>query len=86
MPTMSNKTISINRFPVLTLWATVVAERLGYKEDEALSLGKAFTGLTAQAKGRRLGIIKPSEHKPRESPRRLFGRRLARADCLANHD
>jgi hypothetical protein len=67
---MPSKTISINRAPVLTLWATVVAERLGYKEDEALSLGKAVTGLTAQAKGRRLGIIKPSEHKPRESKKK----------------
>ena len=47
--------------PVLTLWAAVVAERLGLNEDEALSLGKALAGLTAQSKGRRLGIYKPHE-------------------------
>jgi hypothetical protein len=56
---MSERTILINRAPVLTLWATTVAERLGFDHDEALSLGKAVAGLTAQSKGRRLGIYKP---------------------------
>lgn len=51
--------ILINRAPVLTLWAATVAERLGFDWDEALSLGKAVAGLTAQSKGRRLGIYKP---------------------------
>ncbi len=55
--------IEINRAPVLTLWATVVAERLGFSHDEALTLGKAVAGLNAQSKGRRLGIYKPSEEK-----------------------
>ena len=44
---MTTKTILINRAPVLTLWAAVVAERLGFNRDEALSLGKALAGLTA---------------------------------------
>jgi hypothetical protein len=48
--------IKINRAPVLTLWAAVVAERLGHSEAEALTLGKALAGLNAQSKGRRLGI------------------------------
>jgi hypothetical protein len=34
---MVAKTIQINRAPVLTLWAAVVAERMGLKEDEAPS-------------------------------------------------
>lgn len=59
--------IKINRAPVLTLWATVVAERLGFTEDEALSLGKAVAGLTAQSKGRRIGIFKPHEENPHKS-------------------
>src|SRR5262245_24241278 len=50
-----------NRAPVLMLWAAVVAQRLGFDEDEALTLGKALAGLNAQAKGRRLGIFKPHE-------------------------
>jgi hypothetical protein len=57
--------ITINRAPVLTLWAAVVAQRLGFRWDEALSLGKALAGLNAQAKGRRLGIFKPHEQKPK---------------------
>jgi hypothetical protein len=55
------QTVTINRAPVLTLWATVVAERLGFDRDEALSLGKAVTGLNAQSKGQRLGIYTRTE-------------------------
>jgi hypothetical protein len=51
----------ISRGPVLTLWAAVVAQRLGYRRDESLSLGRALAGLNAQSKVRRLGIFKPSE-------------------------
>jgi hypothetical protein len=61
---MPKHTISINRAPVLTLWAAVVAERLGFHHDEALTLGRSVAGLNAQAKGRRLGIYKPHEDKP----------------------
>jgi len=39
--------VNINRAPVLTLWATVVAERLGFDRDEALTLGRAVAGLNA---------------------------------------
>jgi hypothetical protein len=53
-------TVTINRAPVLTLWAAVVAERLGFDRDEALTLGKSVAGLTAQSKGQRLGIFTPS--------------------------
>jgi hypothetical protein len=56
---MDRPKILINRAPVLTLWTTTVAERLGFNRDEALSLGKAVAGLNAQSKGRRLGIYKP---------------------------
>jgi hypothetical protein len=53
---MLKHVLKINRAPVLTLWAAVVAERLGFSRDEALSLGKALAGLNAQTKGRSLGI------------------------------
>jgi len=59
-PTVSPDTILINRAPVLTLWASVVAEQLGFDRAAALSLGKAVAGLTAQSKGRRLGVFKPA--------------------------
>src|SRR5512141_2135068 len=64
---MSHSTIEINRAPVLTLWAAVVAERLGFDHSEALSLGKALAGLNAQSKGRRLGIFKPSPQALQEA-------------------
>ena len=39
----ASRKIKINRAPVLTLWAAVVAERLGFDHDEALTFegGKA---------------------------------------------
>jgi hypothetical protein len=42
------------------LWAAVIAERLGFERDEALTLGKVVAGLTAQSKGQRLGIFTQS--------------------------
>jgi len=54
---MTKPIFKINRAPVLALWGAVVAERLGYDTESALSLGKALSGLNAQAKGRRLGIF-----------------------------
>jgi hypothetical protein len=81
---MSREVVLVNRAPVLTLWASVVAERLGYDREAALSLGKALAGLNAQSKGRRLGIYTPSEKAegtPPQKARRgesfwveLFGR------------
>jgi hypothetical protein len=59
------QTIIVNRAPVLTLWASVVAEWLGYRRAEALSLGKAVAGLYAQLKGRQLGLLQPRP-KPSE--------------------
>ena len=53
--------IKINRAPVLTLWGVVVAERLGYDHEEALTLGKVLAGLNAQSKGRALGIYSAAE-------------------------
>jgi hypothetical protein len=63
--------LKINRAPVLTLWAAVVAERLGFDHDEALTLGRAVAGLNAYAKGQRLGIFQPSHqslHDKRNQP------------------
>jgi hypothetical protein len=59
--------VKINRAPVLTLWAAVVAEHMGFDPKAALSLGKALAGLNAQSKGRSLGIYKPAE-RPEGAP------------------
>jgi hypothetical protein len=57
---MTGAVVRINRAPVLTLWAAVVAERLGFGHDEALTLGRAVAGLNAYSKGKALGLFKPT--------------------------
>ena len=73
MPT----TIRINRAPVLTLWAAVVAERVGYPPETALTLGRFVAGSSARAKARRLGIVEETEDaaERREKARELRERR-----------
>src|SRR3954468_20071786 len=66
-------TVRVNRAPVLTLWAAAVAERLGFERDEALTLGRALAGLTAHAKGVRLGILEPSAPAEGKGRRRAPG-------------
>ncbi|CEM12626.1 unnamed protein product [Vitrella brassicaformis CCMP3155] len=58
--------ISVNRSPVMVLWASVVAERIGYSWEEALSLGNAIAAVYARAKGESLGIYQkqPSRQAP----------------------
>ena len=56
--------IKINRAPVLTLWAAVVAERLGFDRATALTLGQAVAGLSAHAKG---GVAR--HHRAQARPR-----------------
>jgi len=63
---MANKKFKINRAPVLTLWGTVVAERLGYDTETALTLGKAVAGLNAQSKGKKLGIYEEPSDEEKE--------------------
>ena len=70
---MTERNILINRAPVLTLWATTIAERFGFDQDEALALGKAVAGLTAQSKGGRLGIYKPVPREVKQARARKRG-------------
>lgn len=63
---MAAQTVTINRAPVRTLWAAVVAEHQGYDEAAALTLGKAVAGLNAQSKGRSLGIYGPPKATERD--------------------
>jgi hypothetical protein len=84
--------VKVNRAPVLTLWAAVVAERLGHPPDAALTLGRAVAGASAQAKARRLGIADEHQgddraggerHAAKAAPARtvrLLGRDVAVAD------
>jgi len=77
--------LRITRAPVLTLWGTIVAQRLGHPRATALTLGKAVAGMNAQSKGQRLGIYPKADpadpaHKGKKPPTaerdvvRLLGR------------
>jgi len=74
--------IKINRAPVLTLWAAVVAERLGFDWDEALTLGRAVAGLNAYSKGVRLGIYEPTPEAERERRREARKGATVQVDLL----
>lgn len=67
---MSSASLLVNRAPVLTLWAAIVAERLGHPRATALTLGKAVAGLNAQSKGRRLGIYEEPPPRPAAGARK----------------
>ncbi|KAJ3089635.1 hypothetical protein HK102_005885 [Quaeritorhiza haematococci] len=58
--------IRINRAPVLTLWATIVAMREGYAYPSALTFGRAISALFAQAKGRSIGVFEKREKTEEE--------------------
>src|SRR3982751_5936544 len=81
-PPIVSAPIRINRAPVLTIWAAVVAERLGVDRDTALTLGQAVAGLSADAKGVSLGIIEPKPELVREQSDRLAEGEQLRVDLL----
>lgn len=78
---LANIEIKSNRAPVMTAWAAVVAERIGFKREEALSLANVYTGLNAHAKAVSLSIQeKKSEHDMHGGPNQptfmLMGRKI----------
>lgn len=74
--------IPVNRTPVLTLWATVVAQQLGFEQDEALSLGRAVAGLNAFSKGVRLDLFEPMPEAERQRCRTAHPGETVRIDLL----
>ena len=72
----------INRASVLTLWAAVVAEMLGFDYDEALTLGRAVAGLNAYSKGVALGLFQPTPKAIREQRRKLRKDEVVTVDLL----
>jgi hypothetical protein len=79
----TSTTLTINRAPVLTLWAAIVAERLGFDRDEALTLGHAMAGRNALGKGRALGIYLASKKTvTAKSPRKRKLTKIDRVELL----
>ena len=74
---MADDKIRINRAPVLTFWAAVVAERLGFDRATALTHRQAEVGLSAYAKGVSPGIAALLPDLVRE-----HGERLSEAEQL----
>lgn len=72
----------INRAPVITLWAAIVAERLGFDWQEALTLAHAVCGLNAYSKGRSLGLFKPAPESVRTQRRHLADGEAMRVELL----
>jgi hypothetical protein len=73
--------ISINTAPVLALWASVVAARLGFDRDEALTLGRAVAEHKAAAKGSTLPVFKPHQTKVNKAREGKFGDRFLVEVC-----
>src|SRR6195952_5889553 len=61
--------LTVNRAPVLTLWAAVVAERLGHPRDTALTLGRAVAGSAARVKARNIGREERKADRDADTPR-----------------
>ena len=60
--------LKINRAPVLTLWAVVVAMRLGHPKDTALTLGRAVAGSAARVKARSIGREERKADRDADTP------------------
>lgn len=74
--------IKINRAPVLTLWASVVGECLGFDREEALTLGRAVAGLNAYSKGVSLGLFTPTPKDVKEKRQALLPKETITIDLL----
>ena len=74
--------ISINRAPLLTLWAAVVAERLDFGRADRADAGPGRGGPQAHARGVSLGIVEPEPDLVRERGERLADRGQLHVDLL----
>ena len=72
----------MNRVPVLTLWAAVAGEVLGFEDDEALTLGRAVAGLKAHSKGVSLGLFQPIRKEIKDQRRKMRKEETVTVDLL----
>ncbi len=74
--------VMVNRALVLTLWAAVVAEVLGFEHGEALTLGRAAAELNAYSKGVSLGLFQPTPKEVQEQRRKMRKEETVTVDLL----
>lgn len=60
---LTKKSTLVNRAPIMMAWAFVVAERLGFQREEALSIASVYTEMNAITKGVSLGIFDKNKGK-----------------------
>jgi hypothetical protein len=70
---------------MLTLWAAVVAERLGYDVDTAITLGRVVAGTSARIKARAIGLEAEKEPEDMREVARREEVRRARATPRTVH-
>ncbi|KAG2013578.1 hypothetical protein CC2G_010476 [Coprinopsis cinerea AmutBmut pab1-1] len=82
---LSSKFVVINRAPVMTAWAMVVAETMNFKREEALSIASVYTEMNAISRGVSIGLYKSGKDRGMEVSRsgsqpfvELMGRRSVR--------
>ena len=79
---LKRRTVTINRAPVLTLWASVVARRLGFGRDEALTLGRAVASLGSHRKWDVPHLLTPSRTAIKQRRRELKAGKRIEVDLL----
>ncbi|EIM88056.1 uncharacterized protein STEHIDRAFT_167419 [Stereum hirsutum FP-91666 SS1] len=57
---LKGKFVVINRAPIMMAWSFLVAERMGFQREEALSIASVYTEMNAISKGASLGIYPKS--------------------------
>jgi hypothetical protein len=67
--------VMVNRAPV-------VAEDLGFEQDEALTIGRAGAGLNAYSKGVSLGLFQPAPREVKEQRRKMGKEETVTVDPL----
>lgn len=71
--------VTVNRAPVLTFYAAVVAEVLGVDHDEALTFGRGVRDLNAYYMGVSLGLFQPAPMQGKtDNPYAFFSLSLPR--------
>jgi hypothetical protein len=79
---LGRRTITISRGPVLTLWASVVARRLGFARDEALTLGRAVARLNNYGKDVSPLLVTLTRKTIKESQRTLKAGKRVQVDLM----